>query len=113
MIGQEVYAECEGRGRRAWRLFPSPESPAATSAPPVRMARRQLEMLQLVAQGYSNRDVASQLVISPCTVRSTLFAICTRLGVHTRIEAMLQAHVLGVIDLNETAQCCAERLEAA
>ena len=77
------------------------------------MARRQLEMLQLVAQGYSNRDVASQLVISPCTVRSTRFAICTRLGVHTRIEAVLQAHVLGLIDLNETAQRCAERLEAA
>jgi len=50
------------------------------------LSRRQVDVVRLVAQGMTNRDVAAQLGLSEHTVRNYLFEIFNRVGVSTRVE---------------------------
>lgn len=52
---------------------------------------REREILDLLAQGLSNKAIASQLYLSVRTVEGHLANIYSRLGVHSRTEAMLIA----------------------
>jgi non-specific serine/threonine protein kinase len=55
------------------------------------LSERQLEVLKLVAQGYSNKKMAKQLGVSDSTVKYHLKAVFDYLGVHSRAEAVSQA----------------------
>lgn len=52
---------------------------------------REREILDLLAQGLSNKAIASRLYLSVRTVEGHLASIYSRLGVHSRTEAMLIA----------------------
>ncbi len=52
---------------------------------------RECEILDLLAQGLSNKAIASRLYLSVRTVEGHLASIYSRLGVHSRTEAMLIA----------------------
>lgn len=52
---------------------------------------REQEILKLLAQGLSNKMIAAQLYLSVRTVEGHLANIYSRLGVHSRTEAMLMA----------------------
>jgi ATP/maltotriose-dependent transcriptional regulator MalT len=52
------------------------------------LTHRELEVLELVAQGLTNRQVAHALFISPATVRTHLEHIYEKLGVRTRTGAV-------------------------
>jgi DNA-binding NarL/FixJ family response regulator len=54
---------------------------------PARLSRRQLEVLEQLARGRSNDEIAQHLFISVNTVKFHLQAIYERLGVHNRVEA--------------------------
>jgi DNA-binding NarL/FixJ family response regulator len=60
--------------------------PHAPKAPtyPDGLTAREVEVLQLVAQGLTNEQVAEQLVISPRTVNTHLTAIFSKIGVSSR-----------------------------
>ena len=53
------------------------------------LSRRELEVVQLVIQGYKNRDIAESLFISEKTVKNHLSAIFNKLGVSDRLELTL------------------------
>lgn len=55
------------------------------------LTAREREVLDLVARGWSNRQIADQLRISPKTVSVHVSAILTKLGAATRAEAALHA----------------------
>jgi DNA-binding CsgD family transcriptional regulator len=57
------------------------------------LTKREAEVLELVAQGLTNAEVAARLVVSRDTVRTHLENIFSKLGVHTRTAAV--AHVRG------------------
>jgi DNA-binding NarL/FixJ family response regulator len=59
---------------------------AATEA--VTLTPRQVEVLKLVAHGYSNEEIAERLNVRPNTVKFHLSEIFRRLGVRNRIEAL-------------------------
>jgi len=64
---------------------------AVLGRPPVDagvLTRRELEVLDLVAEGLMNKEVAAQLVVSPATVRKHLENVYAKLGVHTRTAAV-------------------------
>jgi LuxR family maltose regulon positive regulatory protein len=52
---------------------------------------REREVLQLLMEGASNREIAEQLVLSVNTVKKHVWNICSKLGVHSRTQAMAQA----------------------
>jgi DNA-binding CsgD family transcriptional regulator len=56
------------------------------------LTERELEVLHLVAQGFTNREIAHQLFISPTTVRTHLEHIFDKLGVHSRAAAVHAAY---------------------
>lgn len=56
------------------------------------LTSRELEVLFLLADGHGQKKIASELVISPKTVATHLQNILTKLGVHSRVEAVALAH---------------------
>jgi len=63
---------------------------AATCEPNVllqALSAREREVLELVASGLSNKEIAARLMISSNTVKFHLRTIYTRLGVHNRVQA--------------------------
>lgn len=61
------------------------------------LTERQLEILELVAAGYSNQAIADKLVISLATVKSHVVNIMNRLGVSSRMEAVAAAREAGFL----------------
>ncbi|MEV8634092.1 AAA family ATPase [Streptosporangium sp. NPDC051023] len=71
----------------------APVTPPATTS----LTPREQEVLRLVAQGRSNRDIATELFISAKTVSVHVSNILGKLGVSTRGEAAAAAHRLALI----------------
>jgi LuxR family maltose regulon positive regulatory protein len=61
------------------------------------LSDREVEVLQLIAQGITNRKIASGLFISPNTVKVHTRNIYGKLAVNNRLEAVTKARALGVI----------------
>jgi len=73
------------------------QSAAAPSGTLAGMSQRELEVLQLVAEGHSNRDVGERLGLSALTVKSHLARIARKLGTGDRAEMVVLAMRAGVI----------------
>ncbi|MBW4515753.1 MAG: GAF domain-containing protein [Timaviella obliquedivisa GSE-PSE-MK23-08B] len=67
----------------------SPQGLLISSEP--KLSGRELEILKLLGQGYRDRDVAQQLVISESTVKFHLNNAMTKLKARTRYQALYQA----------------------
>ena len=63
----------------------------------VELSQRQLEVLHLVAEGYSNRETAAMLGVSENTVKTHMKRIFTQLNVNTRAACVGKAQSLGLI----------------
>lgn len=68
--------------------------PAATDLP---LTERQLEVLQLLAEGKSTEQIADELFLSKTTVRNHIAHLMANLGVHTRVQAVIVASHAGLI----------------
>jgi DNA-binding NarL/FixJ family response regulator len=64
-------------------------------SPAIALTRRQLQVLSLVELGFSNKDVAARLGLTPETVKTYLRAAMVRLGAGTRQEAVIKARRAG------------------
>lgn len=62
-----------------------------------RLTRRQFEILQLVAHGRTNREIARALFLSLRTVEMHVGDILMRLDSHTRTEAVYKAGQLSLL----------------
>jgi LuxR family transcriptional regulator, maltose regulon positive regulatory protein len=65
---------------------------------PEPLTRREQEILQLVAAGLTNLEIAEKLVISPETVKKHTGAIYGKLGVSNRTEAAARARTLDLLE---------------
>lgn len=63
-----------------------------------RLTDRELEVLELLAGGLSNTDIADTLVVSLNTVKSHLKSIFGKLGVVSRTQAVVRAGELGLLE---------------
>jgi DNA-binding NarL/FixJ family response regulator len=73
-----------------WSLFEEAGRGRDGAAHPAGLASltgREREVLALVAEGWSTRDVATRLGITPGTVQSHVKSILAKLGVHSKVEA--------------------------
>ncbi len=62
------------------------------------LTRRELEVLQLLAEGLSNKEIARSLVITTHTVKAHITRILYKLGVESRTEAAVLWATRGVMD---------------
>jgi DNA-binding NarL/FixJ family response regulator len=58
---------------------------------------REKEVLRLIADGLSSRSVAAKMGISYTTVRTHIRSLGSKLGVHSKLEAIVKARELGLI----------------
>ena len=65
------------------------------------LTERELEVLRLIAQGFSNRDIADQLVVADITVRSHVSSILSKLQLASRTQAALYALKTGLASLDD------------
>jgi DNA-binding CsgD family transcriptional regulator/tetratricopeptide (TPR) repeat protein len=88
------------RGRlRALGTTRIPRGPRGeTRVNPAGLTTRQVEVLRLLGMGYTNAQIASQLVVSVRTVDSHVAAVLAKLGAASRREAAASAAQLGVLD---------------
>lgn len=63
----------------------------------VKLSSREMEVLRLVAQGASNKEIADTLVIAEGTVKNHLTNILAKLDARDRMQAVLKARELGLI----------------
>jgi LuxR family maltose regulon positive regulatory protein len=61
------------------------------------LTNRELDVLDLMAKRYSNKEIAEALFISSGTVKRHTINIFKKLDVHKRREAVLKAQNIGII----------------
>jgi DNA-binding NarL/FixJ family response regulator len=72
--------------------------PSKTSfAPAIRLTRRQVQLLQLVGEGHSSKEIARLLFLSEGTVSNGITAAMRALGAGTRAHAVAMASELGLL----------------
>jgi len=65
-----------------------------------RLTPREMEVLQALAKGLSNKEIAQQLHMSVDTERTHMMNILTKLGVHSRLQALLFAARYDVVEID-------------
>jgi DNA-binding NarL/FixJ family response regulator len=61
----------------------------------VRMTQRERDVIDLIAQGLSNKEIAQRLSIATYTVKSHVHNILEKLALHTRLQVASYAHTQG------------------
>jgi len=77
----------------------APASPADADADPDPLTRRELEVLELIAQGLPNKQIAARLGISDQTVKFHVASIAGKLGAANRTDIVRRAARRGLIAL--------------
>ena len=62
------------------------------------LTARELEVLRLLAAGRSNTEMAAELFVEQSTVKTHLIHLYSKLGVHSRTQAVARARALGLLD---------------
>jgi LuxR family transcriptional regulator, maltose regulon positive regulatory protein len=108
-LHQKAATWYEGRGldvpalyhtRRVVELSPAPDKAGHRSAkqPLVEpLSEREIEVLQLIAEGYANAEIARKLYITTGTVKRHINNLYGKLGVGSRTQAVAKGRALGLI----------------
>lgn len=80
---------------RLLREVRAPESPE-------KLTERETEVLRLLAEGLSNKEIAARLTIGSKTVKAHVSSILSKLGVVSRTQAALYAARIGLVELTST-----------
>ena len=78
-----LFSQIVGQVARKWKH---------TASPSIRMTGREQEIIDLIAEGMSNKQIAKRLSIAPDTVKGHVHNILEKLALHTRLEVASYAH---------------------
>ena len=74
---------------------PAPDGAAGDAAR--HLTERELEVVQLVAKGLSNAEIAGRLYLSDATVKSHVARILAKLGLRDRVQVAVLAYETGIV----------------
>ena len=77
--------------RTARKVFSSSQEPELKSSPG-KPTERELDVVRYVAQGYSNKQIAAELHVSPTTVRTHVSNLLRKLNLNNRTQLALYAN---------------------
>ena len=75
----------------------APFTPDTVQQRTIGITARELEILTLVARGFSNREIATQLFVSESTVKTHCARVFDKLGAARRTQAVLRGKELGLL----------------
>jgi NarL family two-component system response regulator LiaR len=84
--------------RIARRLMSEVSAPGPTLDPAAELTAREMEVLQLIAQGQSNAEIAAELVITERTVKAHVSNLLSKLHLSDRTQAAVYAWREGLIE---------------
>ncbi len=103
-LGRAIKAAAEGRvylapeaAARLMREVRTPESPET-------LTERETEVLQLLARGKANKQIATSLYVTEKTVKAHVSSILAKLGVQSRTQAALYAVRAGLVSIRELGE---------
>lgn len=94
VAGEAIFGP--GVAARVLGYFTEPPQAVAADYPFPELTDRERQVLELLAQGRSNADIAAELFLSPKTVSNQLTAIFAKLQVASRGEAIVRAREGGL-----------------
>ncbi len=79
--------------KEAHELIATTRAPAQSAS----LSERELEVLRMLAKGFTTRRISGQLHISPTTVNNHIQHILKKFNAHTRLEAIRRAEYAGLL----------------
>jgi LuxR family maltose regulon positive regulatory protein len=61
------------------------------------LTEREVDVLRVLAEGASNKEIAARLIVAPSTIKQHLKNIYGKLGVHNRTQAVERGRELGLL----------------
>jgi DNA-binding NarL/FixJ family response regulator len=99
-LPQEMLVNAVKRVHAGGRYLPPPMSQAlAARTPDSNLSARERQVLELLAKGKSNKEIASELHISEATVKCHVSVILMRLNASDRTQAVVNALQRGLVHL--------------
>jgi DNA-binding NarL/FixJ family response regulator len=86
------------------RFASAPSTPPAIRGDLSELTPRELEVLQLLARGMSNAELAAELVLSEATVKTHVARILRKLGVRDRVQAVVLAYQTGLASADTSTE---------
>ena len=109
-----------GRPQLAWRvlsefrqLSTDGDAEAETPYAPLPLSAREIEVLDCVAQGFSNKEIAEALFVTEQTVKNHMTSVLRKLNVNDRVQAVLYAVKHGWIEIGPQAYAATEAPRSA
>jgi DNA-binding NarL/FixJ family response regulator len=99
VVHQQLIAAATGRGTAAASDGPGaagPGQPAPPATLPDELTPREAEVLSLIAQGKSNREIATELFVSEATVKTHINHLFAKISARDRAQAVHYAYTHGL-----------------
>ena len=104
MIHQVYRGELSIHPAIARKVIQELNRPAEEPLTPDPLTEREVEILQLIAQGVENKEIARRLVLREATVRTHVSNILSKLHLANRVQATLYALRKGITTLEDSSE---------
>lgn len=68
------------------------------------LSKKELEVIELLAKGLSNREMAEHLFVTESTIKARFVKVMEKLGVRDRVQILVTAIAHGLIEISENPQ---------